>query len=264
MVRNLSFVAGAAAGALYYRERRKRTALHRLGAATLESLLSAIDANNPETGAHVRRVAQYALIIACAADLDDRMQHSVERVALFHDIGKIDEAVSDIVKEQGKLTPEERRAIMVHPARGAEVLEPLASFFPELPKGVHAHHERWDGTGYPRKLKGARIPIEARIVSIADVFDAITATRPYRHARSFQTATGIIQEGRGTQFDPDLVDLFLSPPVLSDIERTLRREHAPKKAHGTRRQQKQSDVPDITFRWRAPSPLLRRADRKLP
>ena len=265
MVRYVSFLLGAAAGALYYRERRERVALERLGAATLESLLDAIDANNAETGAHVRRVAQYSLIIACSADLDERMQHRVERVALFHDIGKIDEAISDIVKEQKKLTPEERRAIMIHPIRGAEVLRPLAPFFPELPEGVLSHHERWDGTGYPRQLRGNAIPIEARIVAIADTFDAITEARAYSRARSLETATRIIEDGRGTQFDPDLVDLFLSPPVMHDFERVLRREHAPRKAHGTRRQKTATwSVPDITFRWRTPSPLLKREDLTNP
>lgn len=245
---------------LYYNERRERIALERLGAACLESLLDAIDANNPETGAHVRRVAQYALTLACAADLDERMQHRVERVALFHDIGKIDEAVSDIVKESKKLTPDERRAIMLHPARGADVLKPLSAFFPELPEGVLSHHEQWDGLGYPRKLRGAAILLEARIVAIADTFDAVTAARPYTHARTLETAGKILEEGRGTQFDPDLVDLYLSPPVMQDVERIMRRENAPKKAGGTRRKNAPSaSLPDITFRWRSPSPLLRRA-----
>lgn len=260
MLRYISFLTGAAAGALYYTERRKRIALERLGAACLESLLDAIDANNAETGAHVRRVAQYALTLACAADLDERMQHRVERVALFHDIGKIDEAVTDIVKESKKLTPEERRAIMQHPDRGADVLRPLSAFFPELPEGVLSHHERWDGGGYPRKLRGSAIPIEARIVSIADTFDAITAARPYTHARTLETAEKLVDEGRGSQFDPDLVDLFLSPPVIQDIARIMRRENAPKKAHGTRRKNAPAaSLPDITFRWRSPSPLLQRA-----
>lgn len=263
MVRYISFFAGAAAGALYYNERRERRALERLGAATLESLLDAIDANNPQTGSHVRRVAQYALTLACAADLDERMQHKIERVALFHDIGKIDQAVSDIVRDGKRLRPDERRAIMRHPRRGADVLKPLAAFFPELPDGVLSHHERWDGTGYPRKLKGSSIPIEARIVSIADTFDAITEARPYSHARTLQTALRIIEEGRGTQFDPELVDLFLSPPVVTDIERTMRREHAPKRAKGKRRGNRHASLtlPDITFRWRAPSPLLQRQRR---
>ena len=260
MVRYLSFLAGAAAGAFYYKERRERIALQRLGAATLESLLDAIDANNAETGAHVRRVAQYALTLACAADLDERAQHRVERVALFHDIGKIDEAISDIVKESKKLTPEERRSIRMHPRRGADVLRPLATFFPELPDGVLSHHERWDGKGYPRGLRGSAIPFEARIVAIADTFDAVTEARAYSAARSLETAQKIIEKGRGTQFDPNLVDLFLSPPVTSDVARIMRREHAPRRTHGSRRKKaSSSSIPDITFRWRSPSPLLRRA-----
>jgi HD-GYP domain-containing protein (c-di-GMP phosphodiesterase class II) len=265
MLRYFSFIAGAAAGALYYSERRKRIALERLGAACLESLLDAIDANNPETGAHVRRVAQYSLTLACAADLDERMQHRVERVALFHDIGKIDEAITDIVKEPKKLTAEERRAIRQHPGRGADVLKPLSAFFPELPEGVLSHHERWDGTGYPRNLTGSEIPLEARIVSIADTFDAITAARAYTPARTLETAGKILEDGRATQFDPDLVDLYLSPPVMQNVEKILRRENAPKKARGMRRKNAPAtSLPDITFRWRAPSPLLRRAGQTRP
>lgn len=244
---------------LYYREHRERVALERLGAATLESLLDAIDANNPETGAHVRRVAEYALVLACAADLDEKTQRGVERVALFHDIGKLDGAISDIVSEQKKLDAEERRAVMHHPRRGAEVLRPLAAFYPDLPEGVLCHHERWDGNGYPRGLKGENIPVQARVVTIADTFDAITHSRPYSHARTLEAATRIIEEGRGSQFDPDLVDLFLAPPVMSDIDRIMRLANSPKKKHGTRRRNAvPSSVPDIMFRWRSPSPLLQR------
>jgi HD-GYP domain-containing protein (c-di-GMP phosphodiesterase class II) len=260
MLRYLSFVAGAAAGVLYARERRERLALERLGAATLESLLDAIDANNAETGAHVRRVARYSLELACAADLDERTQHAVERVALFHDIGKIDGAISDIVAESTKLSPDEMKSIRLHPQKGADVLQPLAAFYPDLPAGVLAHHERWDGKGYPRKLKSTQIPIEARVVAIADTFDAITQTRPYRHARTLATANEIILAGRGTQFDPDLVDLFLSPPVLKGIEKIMRQAIAPRRRGVKRRRNAATaGVPDITFRWRTPSLLLKRA-----
>src|SRR5215217_3758839 len=223
MLRYASFALGAVAGALFYRERRERLALERLGAATLESLLDAIDANNAETGAHARRVADYSLTLACAADADEKVQRGVERIALFHDIGKIDGAISDIVNESTALSPDERRAIMEHPRRGAEVLRPLAAFYPDLPEGVLSHHERWDGTGYPRGLRGNSIPVEARIVAIADTFDAVTQSRPYSHARSLEVATNIILEGRGTQFDPDLVDLFLSPPVMTSVETAMKR-----------------------------------------
>jgi HD-GYP domain-containing protein (c-di-GMP phosphodiesterase class II) len=262
MIRSVSFLLGAAAGVLYVRERRERLALERLGAATMEALLDAIDANNPETGAHVRRVAEYSLELAKAADMDIRSQHRVERVALFHDIGKLDGAISDIVQESTKLTVAEKRAVRLHPRRGAEVLRPLAAFYPELPEGVLSHHERWDGSGYPRRLRGAKIPIEARVVSIADTFDAITQSRPYSAGRSLEAATRIIEEARGTQFDPDLVDLFLSPPVIQSIEMLMRKALAPRIMKGKRKRTTlHSSTPDINFRWRSITPLLRRADR---
>jgi HD-GYP domain-containing protein (c-di-GMP phosphodiesterase class II) len=111
----LPLSVGAAATGLLYREHELRNRAERLSAATLETLLNAIDANDAQTGAHVRRVAIYALILGKAADLDERTLRSVERVALFHDIGKLHGALSDIFHEQSKLTPEERRAVMTHP-----------------------------------------------------------------------------------------------------------------------------------------------------
>src|SRR6476469_10549667 len=151
MIRNVPVVLTGAVGSLFLRERRRRLRLERLGAATLETLLDAVDANNPETGEHVRRVARYALILAGAADLDEKMERSIERVALFHDIGKIDGALHDIINETTKLTPSERRSIRTHPQRGANVLQPLTTFYPDLADGVLCHHEKWNGTGYPRQ-----------------------------------------------------------------------------------------------------------------
>ena len=257
MIRPIAFAAGALTGVLYYNERRKRAALERLAAATLESLLDAIDANNPETGAHTRRVAEYALELADAADLDDRTQYTVELVALFHDIGKLDEAISDIVSEPTELSPADWRAVMRHPQKGADVLRPLGAFYPNLPKGVLAHHERWDGTGYPKQLHGTAIPVEARVVAIADTFDAITHSRAYSDARSLDSATEIISKGRGTQFDPDLVDLFLSPPVIAEVAKAMKRTHSPRRAYMTRRRKCVAGVPDVTFRWRKQAPVPR-------
>src|SRR6478672_5500192 len=129
MIRHVPVVLLGALGALFTRERRRRLRLERLGAATLETLLDAIDANNPETGEHVRRVARYALILADAADVDEKTKRSIERIALFHDIGKIDGALHDIVNEKSRLTPSERRSIMTHPRGGADVLQPLSAFY---------------------------------------------------------------------------------------------------------------------------------------
>jgi len=245
---------GVAAGGLFYREHAARTKAERLSAATMETLLNAIDANDEETGKHVRRVASYALILGDAAGLDEHTLRSVERIALFHDIGKLHGALADIFHETAKLTPEERRAVMTHPRRGAEVLEPLSAFYPDLSKGVEAHHERWDGKGYPRSLKGKRIPLQARIVTIADSFDAITHRRRYSHARSLGEAVRAIREGRGTQFDPQLVDLFLSQAVIEKIEKAMRQAHAPRRREGeTRRRGEREPAPDVTFRWRTRS-----------
>ena len=243
--------AATAAALIIRREHTARQSAERFAAAALETLLNAIDANDADTGEHVRRVATYALILADAAGLGDHDKRIIEQVALFHDIGKIHEALFDIIHDDRKLTPAERRAILTHPARGAEVLEPLKAFYPELPEGVLSHHEKWDGTGYPRQLKARRIPLSARVVTIVDTFDAITHHRRYRDGRSVEIARDIIVEGRGTQFDPELVDLFAFPPVFARIVSAVKRVGRWKKPVKQRRSGKEEDlVPDITFRWR--------------
>ena len=248
-------VIGAVGGTLLMRERQGRLAAERLAAAVLETLLRAIDANDAETGAHVRRVARYALILAEAADLDEREQRSIERIALFHDVGKIDEALFDIMHDDTALTPAERDAVRTHPRRGAEVLSPLAAFYPDLASGVMSHHECWDGTGYPRGLCGESIPLAARIVAIADTFDAITYHRRYRSARSADDAVETIMRGRGTQFDPDLVDLFVSPPVLDDVLAALRTDDGPTPRRALKpRSHVEELVPKLSFRWRTTTP----------
>jgi HD-GYP domain-containing protein (c-di-GMP phosphodiesterase class II) len=241
----------ATGGTLAYAyTRRGKRAVERFAAAALETVLNAIEANDEDTGMHVRRVAACALIIADAAGLDERAKSAVERVALFHDIGKIHEALFDIVHENKRLTPAERRAIATHPRRGAEVLAPLAAFYPELQAGVLSHHERWDGTGYPRGLRGRRIPLEARIVTIADTFDAVTHSRRYRGAADVSRAVEVLECGRGTQFDPELIDLTLLPPVIGEMSRVQITDGAGNRA---RRKGSREIVPDVSFRWRSAS-----------
>lgn len=248
--------AFAGAALLYLRQRRIAARFERLGGAALETLLDAVDANDPVTGAHVRRVARYALVLADAMGVDDHLAHSIERVALFHDIGKIHEALFDVIHDDHKLTPEERRAIRTHPARGARVLEPLAAFYPDLAHGVIAHHERWDGSGYPRGLRDEHIPLPARIVAIADTFDAVTHSRRYRRGRSIARGREVIANGRGTEFDPTLVDLFLSPPVQEDVVREMRHADAIERGRASHRARhgEHLDAPDVSFRWRATIP----------
>jgi HD-GYP domain-containing protein (c-di-GMP phosphodiesterase class II) len=255
------FAVGAAAALLLMRQRRTYNQALRLGSATLETLLNAIDANDEDTGRHVRRVAQYALELADAAGLSEREKRSVERVALFHDIGKIHEALFDILHDASGLSPEARRAVKTHPARGAKVLEPLHAFYPDLPAGVLAHHERWDGTGYPRGSKGRRIPQAARIVAIVDAFDAITHGRPYSRARGLERAREALLAGRGTQFDPDLVDLFLSPMVQECVA-DIRLAPGGRGRAGNRRGERAQSAPDLIFRWRPATPARRPRRRR--
>jgi len=235
-------------------ERKLRRQAERFSAAALESLLRAIDANDPQTGAHVRRVAEYALILVDAIGLPERERRTIELTALFHDIGKIHEAFFDIVHEPRRLTPAERRAIAKHPERGADVLAPIASFHPRLAEAVLSHHEKWNGTGYPRGLRGRHIPFAARVVMIADTFDAITHRRRYRNGRSAREAATILLAGRGTQFDPDLVDLMMLPPVFERIEAAARNAARRGERLPKRRQVKaQGSAPGVRIRWRSRS-----------
>ena len=246
-----TLVGGSLLGAALVAERRHRRAAERLGAALFETLLNAIDANDTETGRHVRRVAAYALVIADAAGLPDATAREVEHVALFHDVGKIHEALFDIVHENSRrLSAAARQAIATHPHRGAEVLEPLTPFYPHLAEGVLSHHERWDGTGYPRGIAGEAIPLTARIVSIADSFDAITHARRYSAGKSTESAREAIARGRGTQFDPALVDLFLDPSVQQAFDELRREQWRPRLRSDRRHRRAEALAPEVSFRWR--------------
>jgi putative nucleotidyltransferase with HDIG domain len=257
MIRPRDAAAGLAIGMAIAQvawDRRMRRRAERFTAAALESLLRAIDANDPDTGAHVRRVAGYALVLSDAIGCDESTRRTIELTGLFHDIGKIHEAMFDIVHDDVQLTPSDRRAIHQHPVRGAEVLAPIANFHPQLADAVLSHHERWDGTGYPRKLEGDAIPLAARVVALADAFDAITYGRLYRDARTAQEAERIFAAGRGTQFDPDLVDLMLLPPVFAGFLRlhrtTARHVLRHRRARGKTNVKK---APEVRIRWRTRS-----------
>ena len=252
-MRSSSLLIGLGAGAaiILLRDRGRLRRRERLAAASLEALLNAVDAHDHTTGTHVRRVAAYALILARAVGLDQRECRKVERLALFHDIGKIDEAVADLVDDPSILNPEEYERIRLHPQKGAAVLRPLAIFYPDLGEGVLSHHERWDGSGYPRRLRGTEIPLPARIVAIADAFDVITHDRPYKRGLSAAEAAKRIAAGRGTQFDPALVDVFLAPATLKEVKRAVAAARRRTTRPDERRRRRHQHAPDVTFRWRS-------------
>ena len=221
----------------------------------MEALLNAIDANDSQTGAHVRRVAAYALVLADARSSMSTKPRLSSASPSFTTSARSTKRSSISSMSTPHLTPDERRAISTHPQRGADVLAPLGPFYPDLCEGVIAHHERWDGTGYPKGLRGNQIPLSARIVTLADTFDAVTHNRRYRDGRAAASAAEIIAGGRGTQFDPELVDLMLLPPVFDQIidqQRAFSR--APRARGHDRRRGERETAPDVTFRWRSELP----------
>ncbi len=179
---------------------------------TVRSLVSAIDAKSTWTRGHSLRVADYAVRIGEKLRFNKDALDKLRMAAILHDIGKIG-TYEGILDKPGKLTSEEMDLIRRHPAQGAEILRPLGAMKDIIPIMKH-HHERYDGTGYPDGLAGEDIPFEARILSIADVYDAMLSDRPYRNKRTPEEAIRELKTGAGTQFDPMLTALFLD--ILSD------------------------------------------------
>jgi putative nucleotidyltransferase with HDIG domain len=175
---------------------------------TLEALGDALDKKDAETEGHSKRVTAFTIAIARAMGLSKDQIAVIARGAFLHDIGKM--AVPDaILRKPGKLTPEEILVMQEHCYHGYEILKKIP-FLGEAAEIVYAHQERYDGTGYPRGLKGEEIPLGARMFSVADTLDAITSDRPYRPAQSLTAARIEIQKWSGRQFDPEVVKVFIS------------------------------------------------------
>ena len=176
--------------------------------STIEGWSRALDLRDKETEGHTLRVTEKALELARLMELsEDELVH-MRRGALLHDIGKM--GVPDgILLKEGKLTDEEWEIMRKHPSFAYELLSPIRYLKSADIDVPYCHHEKWDGTGYPRKLKGQQIPITARIFAVVDVWDAITSDRPYRSAWSKEKAMAYIKKQSGKQFDPQVVDAFL-------------------------------------------------------
>jgi putative nucleotidyltransferase with HDIG domain len=186
---------------------------------TITAFVNAIESKDPYLKGHSARVALYATEIARAMHLDAETVEVVNRGAMLHDLGKLS-IMDTILRKPERLTADEFSLIKAHPVVGERILKPLR-FLAREACAVRHHHERFDGSGYPDGLSGEDIPLAARIVTVADVFDAVTSHRPYRTALPVEAARQEIVRGRGTHFDPQVADAFLTIPLerLTEIAR---------------------------------------------
>jgi len=175
--------------------------------ATLEVLSSALDLRDKQARGHTQRVTEMTVELAKLMGLSNQELENIRRGAILHDFGNITIPESILYKKD-ELTVEEWVTIHLHPYTAYEMLEHIVYLRPAL-EIPYRHHERWDGSGYPRGLKGEEIPLAARIFSVVDVYDSLTSDRPYRSAWSNDSAKEYIQEMSGKQFDPKAVELFL-------------------------------------------------------
>jgi len=188
----------------------------------LQRLADAAELRDDDTGQHTQRVGRLACRLARTMGCDPAEAMLIARAAPLHDIGKI--GVSDaILRKPGKLTEEEYAEMKTHAAVGARILSGGRSDLIQMAERIaHCHHERWDGTGYPRQLAGEAIPLEARIVAVVDFFDALTHDRPYRGAVPVQRTLEMIRESSGSHFDPAVVEAFEAIVAAEAGDATLR------------------------------------------
>ncbi len=188
--------------------------LRELFFTTIKSISSALDAKDTYTHGHSHRVTLFTLILAQEMGLDDSLIEEIETAGLLHDIGKIG-VPEDILCKPGKLTDEEYDIIKQHAAGTKKILDSISSL-KHVSLWASCHHERWDGKGYPNGMKGEEIPLAARILAVADTYDAMTSNRSYRKGLPHEVAAEEIKNCRGTQFDPRMIEVFVK------VEETFR------------------------------------------
>jgi putative two-component system response regulator len=194
---------------------------------TITRLARAAEYRDRDTGAHVQRVAYASAVIATTLGLEPARAELIHLAAPLHDIGKISFPDSILEKRSPSLSPDERRVIEGHTTVGRELLSGSRSELLDLAAAIaYTHHERFDGTGYPRGLAGEEIPLEGRIVAVADVFDAVTHNRPYQRTLPLDEALDVMRSKRGNHFDPDVLDAF-----LASVDEIVDREAAGSASH---------------------------------
>ena len=197
----------------------------------LAMMVKSIEARDPYTSGHSRRVSALSRAIAIDFALSEELVDEVENAALLHDVGKIHAEFGPLLNKEGKLTPEEWDVMKTHAGKSAELVGLFSRFKGHVQDSVRHHHERWDGLGYPDGVVGEGIPLGARIIMIADTIDAMTTDRPYRKALTFEVVVTELQKYRGTQFDPKLVDCTVSSVSV----RRLAATQAPPESDATNR-----------------------------
>jgi putative two-component system response regulator len=180
-----------------------------------ESLMRILSLRDMETKAHTQRVTTMVIDLARAMDIPESDLANIYRGAMLHDIGKIGIPDSILYKSDA-LTHEEQRLMRMHPVYAYELLQPVSCLQPALDI-PYCHHEKWDGTGYPRGLKGEQIPFAARLFAVVDVWDALLSDRPYRLAWAKERAIEYLQEQSGRHFEPDVVNVFLEKLILPAV-----------------------------------------------
>jgi putative nucleotidyltransferase with HDIG domain len=182
----------------------------------LQVMVAAIEARDPYTSGHSRRVARNSKLIAEAIGLKDKQVERVRVAALLHDVGKIHEVFAPILSKPGRLTAEENATMQTHPIKSAELVETVSQLS-DVVDPIRHHHENWDGTGYPDGLVGERIPIASRIIMFADTIDAMTTDRPYRAALTEGQVRAEFVKLRGRQFDPGICDSLLTSRIYPKL-----------------------------------------------
>ncbi|MFP4192733.1 MAG: HD-GYP domain-containing protein [Candidatus Hydrogenedentota bacterium] len=217
---------GIVGGLLVNREKKAIQAIANCHEGTLVALVTALDARERDTQLHSLRVRAYAVLLGQQLGLNPHQLAILGEAALLHDVGKIGVPDAILLKPDG-LTSKEREVVEKHPITGERILRDVP-FLQEAARIVYAHHERYDGGGYPEGLAGNEIPLGARIFAVVDTFDALRSARPYKPALSYEEAVRTIREGSGTQFDPYVVEAFMAVPKRKwdELAEKVRREHA--------------------------------------
>jgi putative nucleotidyltransferase with HDIG domain len=212
----------------------------------LQLMVAAIEARDPYTSGHSQRVAEYSRIVAQAAGLGSRATERVFIAALLHDVGKIHEEFAPILRKPGRLSEDEFAIMRSHSEKGATLVAKVTQFRDLVPS-IRSHHEAWDGSGYPDKLAGDRIPLWARVIVFADTIDAMTTDRPYREALSADSVREELRSHSGRQFDPRITALLITERYWTKLAEAIRSNH-------------DSDRFEVSM----VDPILRRSETVLP